>query len=103
MVETELNPHEILQQTQTIEKKMGRVKLSDSYEARTIDIDLIFYNDLELNTTDLTLPHPKMGERKFVLVPFAEIAPDKRHPVSGLKIQELLSLCSDTLKVERID
>jgi len=103
VVETVLSPYEILQQTQDIEIKMGRIKQSDSYEARTMDIDLLFYNDLELNTSDLTLPHPKMGERKFVLIPLNEIAPDKRHPVSGLKVQEMLRLCNDPLKVERID
>ena len=103
VVETVLSPYEILQQTQDIEIKMGRIKQSDSYEARTMDIDLLFYNDLELNTSDLTLPHPKMGERKFVLIPLNEIAPDKRHPVSGLKVQEMLRLCTDPLKVERID
>ena len=87
IVETTLNPHEILQQTQTIEKNMGRTNKSTHYEARTMDIDLLFYNDLKLNTSDLTLPHPKIGERKFVLIPLNEIAPDKRHPVSGLKVE----------------
>jgi 2-amino-4-hydroxy-6-hydroxymethyldihydropteridine diphosphokinase len=103
IVETVLTPHEILQQTQAIEINMGRVNKTDHYEARTIDIDLLFYNDLELNTVDLTLPHPKMGNRKFVLIPLNEIAPDKLHPGSGLKVKEMLRLCSDPLKVERID
>lgn len=101
--ETTLNPHEILEQTQDIETIMGRTRNSMQYEARTIDIDLLFYNDLVLNTPDLILPHPKMGDRKFVLIPLNEIAPDKRHPVSGLSVQEMLRLCTDQLKVERID
>ena len=103
IVETTLNPHEILQQTQTIEKNMGRTNKSTHYEARTMDIDLLFYNDLKLNTSYLTLPHPKIGERKFVLIPLNEIAPGKRHPVSGLKVEEMLRLCADPLNVERID
>ena len=103
IAETHLDPYELLQQTQAIEKSLGRIKKSVHYEARTIDIDLLFYNDLDLNTSGLTLPHPKMGERKFVLVPLNEIAPDKCHPVSGLKVREMLKLCSDPLKVERID
>lgn len=103
IVKTTLKPHEILQQTQTIEKIMGRVKKSDQYEARVMDIDLLFYNDLILNTSDLKLPHSKIGDRKFVLIPLNEIAPDKRHPVSGLRIEEMLWLCSDQLNVERID
>jgi 2-amino-4-hydroxy-6-hydroxymethyldihydropteridine diphosphokinase len=100
---TKLNPYEVLLQTQTIEKMMGRVKKSDHYEARVMDIDLLFYNDLVLNTSELTLPHPKMGDRKFVLIPLNEIASDKYHPVSGLMVKEMLSLCTDKLNVERID
>jgi len=103
IVKTTLNPREILLQTQLIEKLMGRVKNSDLYEARVIDIDLLFYNDLVLNTPDLILPHPKMGDRKFVLIPVNEIAPNKCHPVSGMKVKEMLRLCSDQLNVERID
>src|SRR5659263_1810 len=100
---TNLNPHQILKQTQTIEKIMGRVKKSDQYEARVMDIDLLFYNDLILNTSELTLPHPKIGDRKFVLIPLNEIAPEKCHPVTGLRVQEMLWLCSDQLNVDRID
>jgi 2-amino-4-hydroxy-6-hydroxymethyldihydropteridine diphosphokinase len=103
IIKTTLSPNEILQQTQAIEIIMGRINKSTRYEARTIDIDLLFYNDLILNTIDLTLPHPKMAERKFVLIPLNEIAPDKRHPVSGLKVGKMLRLCTDPLKVERID
>lgn len=103
IAETTLSPNEILQQTKAIEISMGRIRKSEHYEARTIDIDLLFYNDLELNTSDLTLPHPKIGERKFVLIPLNEIAPDKLHPVSGLNLREMLKLCTDQLSVERID
>ena len=103
IAETILLPHEILKQILDIERIMGRIRKSEHYEARVIDIDLLFYDDWELNTSDLTLPHPKMGDRKFVLVPLNEIAPEKRHPVSGLTVQEMLEICPDTLTVERID
>ena len=103
IIETELSPKEILQQTQTIEKSMGRIKKSDHYEARVMDIDLIFYNNLILNTSELTIPHPKIGERRFVLIPLNEIAPEKQHPISGLRIHEMLRTCTDLLKVERLD
>jgi 2-amino-4-hydroxy-6-hydroxymethyldihydropteridine diphosphokinase len=103
IAETNLKPQEILQQTQDIEKIMGRSRISTHYEARTIDIDLLFYNDLVLNTVDLILPHPKIEERKFVLVPLNEIAPEKRNPLTDLKVSEMLNLCADQLKVERID
>jgi len=103
IAKTTLNPHEILLQTQSIEKLMGRVKKSTGYEAREMDIDLLFYDDLILNTSTLTLPHPKMGDRKFVLIPLNEIAPDKYHPLIGLTVHEMLQHCPDTLHVERID
>jgi 2-amino-4-hydroxy-6-hydroxymethyldihydropteridine diphosphokinase len=103
IIETELSPLEVLVKTQTIETEMGRIKKSTYYEARTIDIDLLFYDDLELNTPGLTIPHPKMGERKFVLVPLNEIAPDKCHPGTQLSVKEMLGLCTDPLLVESID
>jgi 2-amino-4-hydroxy-6-hydroxymethyldihydropteridine diphosphokinase len=103
ILQTTLNPHEILNQTREIEIEIGRTRKSHVYEARVIDIDLLFYDDLQLNTPDLTLPHPRMGERKFVLVPLNEIAPDKIHPVSGFKIKEMLRQCSDPLRVELIN
>lgn len=103
IIASTLNPHEILHQAQAIEKEMGRTRESGHYESRIIDIDLLFYNDLQLKTPDLTIPHPKMGERKFVLIPLNEIAPDKLHPGLGLKVREMLQICPDTLLVERID
>jgi 2-amino-4-hydroxy-6-hydroxymethyldihydropteridine diphosphokinase len=103
IAETTLDPFEILQQSQAIEKSMGRIKLSDNYEARTMDIDLLFYDDLQVNTPNLAIPHPKMDERKFVLIPLNDIAPEKIHPGSGLTVHEMLQKCKDQLNVERID
>ena len=103
IAETTLDPFEILQQSQAIEKSMGRIKLSDNYEARTIDIDLLFYDDLQVSTPNLAIPHPKMSERKFVLIPLNDIAPEKIHPGSGLTVHEMLLKCQDQLSVNRID
>lgn len=103
IVHTSYDPHQLLYLTQAIEAETGRIKRSVQYEARIIDIDLLFYDDLQLNTPDLIIPHPKIGERKFVLIPLNEIAPDKIHPVSGLNIQELLLICPDNLEVNRLD
>ena len=109
VLESRLNPFKILTLTQSIETVIGRLKKtlsnngSCNYEDRIIDIDILFYDNLQLDTPRLTIPHPKIGERKFVLVPLNEIAPDKYHPVSGVNVEELLRLCTDQLMVERID
>ena len=99
---TNFTPHEILQRTQAIESEMGRIHNHANYEARTMDIDLLFYDDLQLDTPDLSLPHSKMEIRRFVLVPLNEIAPDKRHPINGFLVREMLERCTDPLRVECI-
>jgi len=90
-VETLLSPTEILNITQSIEKRLGRTqKTKNSYHDRIIDIDLIAYDNLILQTEDLQLPHPLFHKRLFVLEPFNEIAPDYVHPVLHKKVKELL-------------
>ena len=103
-----LNPYGILNLTQSIETGMGRLKKTrynyelSNYEDRIIDIDLLFYDNLQIDTPELTIPHPKIAERRFVLIPLNELEPDKYHPVLGLKVSELLRICPDQLKVERL-
>ena len=95
-LETSLSPHELLIATQQIERKVGRTaKSTDQYYSdRTIDIDILLYDELILQTPDLVLPHPLMHERLFVLQPLAEIAPNICHPVLNKTIAELYhSLC----------
>ena len=76
-------PFEVLEKTQSIERDLGRTKKSvdGNYSDRLIDIDLLLYGDLILDTPALTLPHPLMHERRFVMEPLAEIAPKVVHPV----------------------
>lgn len=90
-VETELSPSGLLKETQTIERELGRIKKSvnGNYSDRVIDIDLLLYGDLILHTPELELPHPLMTERRFVMEPLAEIAPDVVHPVLGKRLREL--------------
>ena len=97
-VETKLSPLEVLQETQMIEKELGRTQKSVNrmYSDRLIDIDLLLYEDLVLSVisasgVELTLPHPLMTERDFVMKPLAEIAPGLVHPVLGKTIKELTS------------
>ena len=99
ILSSSLNPFEILKAGQQIEKELGRIKKSVQYEDRTMDIDLLFYDNLQLNTPELIIPHAKIGDRRFVLIPLNEVASEKCHPVSGIKIKDLLANCTDQLKV----
>ncbi len=101
IVETTLPPNEVLKTVLNIEDKMGRVRERKWY-TRLIDIDLLFYNDLIINTKDLILPHPFLQDRNFVLAPLVEIADDFVHPISQYSIQELYDNCKDKLAVTQL-
>jgi 2-amino-4-hydroxy-6-hydroxymethyldihydropteridine diphosphokinase len=93
-IETELSPKKVLEQTLSIEKQLGRERRL-RWGARVIDIDILYYADLISEDSDLHLPHPRLHERRFTLVPLAEIAPDFIHPVLKKTNQELLERCTD--------
>ncbi|MDD3444951.1 MAG: 2-amino-4-hydroxy-6-hydroxymethyldihydropteridine diphosphokinase [Zavarzinia sp.] len=99
-VETELSPTEMLAALHEIEAAFGRVR-RERWEARVLDLDLLSYGDLIIDgdqLRELVLPHPRMAERAFVLLPLAEIAPDWRHPGTGVAIADLVAgLPSDQL------
>lgn len=88
-VDTELTPQQLLQELKSIEMMMGRAP-SFINGPRIIDLDILLYGDRVIDTDELKLPHPRMHERAFVLVPFDEIAPDCVHPVLHKTIKELL-------------
>ncbi|MCD6306006.1 MAG: 2-amino-4-hydroxy-6-hydroxymethyldihydropteridine diphosphokinase [Deltaproteobacteria bacterium] len=89
-IETSLDPHELLNALLSIEAGMGRVR-RQKWEARIIDLDIIFYDDAIIRQPDLQVPHPLMHERRFVLVPMARLNPGWIHPVLGKSMAELLT------------
>lgn len=99
--QTELTPEEILKIILKIEKDLGRIRVSDAYESRTIDLDILFFNDKIINKEALQIPHPRIQERKFILVPLNEILPDFVHPISNKSIRKLLDDCQDKLWVKK--
>lgn len=87
--ETDLAPSDLLDHLKRIEKLLGRERTFKN-GPRIIDLDIIFYNDLVINTPPLVIPHPHMSERAFVLIPLAAIAPNLKHPIFKVTVAEML-------------
>jgi 2-amino-4-hydroxy-6-hydroxymethyldihydropteridine diphosphokinase len=94
-------PKEVLHRVQEIEENLGRTR-SLANAPRTIDIDILAYGNLVLDTSELVLPHPRLHQRAFVLVPLAEIAREWRHPVFGKTAAELLGAAGPLERIERL-
>ncbi len=101
LVNTKLDPQTLLSAILGIEEKSGRIRTVRN-APRTIDIDILFYNQLILEEPVLSIPHPRIAERRFVLEPLNEISPDLLHPVFGKTISRLLQECTDELTVKKI-
>jgi len=99
-ISTELGAHELLKILLDIEQMLGRTR-HKKYDPRIIDIDILFFNDLVINTEDLQIPHPRLQLRRFVLVPLNEIASHLVHPVFHKNVKELLEDCPDVLNVKK--
>src|SRR5919204_5772948 len=99
-IETDLDPHALLFVMQKVEQKFGRTREKDRrWGPRTLDLDMIAYDDVSFQKPDLTLPHPRLFERAFVLVPLAEIAPGR--VIGGIKVGDALARV-DRTGIERL-
>lgn len=101
LAETKLQPLEVLKYILEIEKAEGRVR-TEKWTPRTLDIDILYYDDQIIVSSELKVPHAELHNRKFTLIPLAEIAPDFKHPVFNLTNKEILARCKDELGVKKL-
>ncbi len=101
-VETDLAPRKLLDLLKRIERRMGRKK-TQRWGPRSIDLDILLYDDLVIREEDLIVPHPLMHERTFVLVPLSEIAHDKVHPVFLTKVGDILRKRNGDRSARKLD
>jgi 2-amino-4-hydroxy-6-hydroxymethyldihydropteridine diphosphokinase len=102
VIETHLNPSEIIERIAKIDAVFGRKRISEGYSSREMDVDILYYDSEIINAENLTIPHPMLYKRLFVLVPLAEIAPDFVHPVLKLTSIEMLNNCQDNSEIRKL-
>ncbi len=100
IVETKLPALQTMQAILSIEKKMGRIRTIKN-APRNIDIDILFFNKEIINSKDLSVPHPQIQNRRFVLIPLNQLSPNLRHPVLKKSVHQLLIHCPDKLNVKK--
>ena len=103
LIESSISPDLILNKILIIEKEMGRLKTGDQYNDRCVDIDILFVDDIIVNSKNLIIPHPRIQLRKFVLTPMLDLAPDLIHPILNKSIIQLELECDDNDQPIKID
>ena len=103
LIESSLSVELILNKILKIEKDMGRLNSVGQYSDRFIDIDILFFEDIIVNSKDLIIPHPRLHLRKFVLTPMLDLAPDLIHPILNKSIRQLELECEDNDQPKKID
>lgn len=103
IIETDYQPIETLNILQNTEKELGRKLNSKSYQNRTIDIDILFFNEIQMNSKELTIPHPQLHLREFTMIPLIEVAGDFIHPVFGERLDLLFSKSTGNRSVKVLE
>src|SRR5262245_36778284 len=99
-IESELNPTDLLKNLKKIETDMGRKRVKGKrWGSRIIDLDILFYDNETIEKRNLKVPHPRLPQRRFVLVPLSELAPQLIHPALNVSVSELLATTKDTKKI----
>lgn len=99
---TDLEPQALLLEILSIESDFGRIR-KQQWEARILDLDILFYGQQVIQESNLQVPHPFLAQRKFVLIPLVEIAPDWTHPILKKSIQNLVQECPDVSEVRKLN
>lgn len=100
--ETTFQPNELLNKVLELEKTLGRKRKNiQEYQNRNIDIDIILYENTKVNNPDLVIPHPRSLERKFVLIPLADIYEEEPHPLNNFSLLENIAHCNDTSSIKK--
>lgn len=103
IIETDYSPSELLDKIHIVEKEFGRKRKKQQYSSREMDIDILYYDDIFTETDNLVIPHPRIHQRLFVLIPLTEIAPQFKHPLFRLTSIQMFENCKDKSVIKKVE